>query len=190
MSSAHSPTFPSLQLRHNSFSIPSVALPTPQLSSFSNLSVTSSTSQLILQPLRCFTYVTTHSPTLSSLYLRPHSSTLPLLHLRHSSFSNPSVTSPTSQLILQPFRRFTYVTAQLILQPFRHFTYVTTHSPNLALLDLRHSSFSNPSGASPTSQLILQPFYCLSNVTGSSLNSPGEPLMIDHQHCKLRSLCC
>ena len=53
------------------------------------------------------------------------------------SFSNLSVTSPTSQLVLQPFRRFTYVTA---------------HSPTLLLLHLRHSSFSNPSFASPTSQ--------------------------------------
>ena len=69
-----------------------------ELCSFSNLSVTSPTSQLILQPFRCFTYVTAHSPTIPSLYLR------------HSSFSNPSVPSPTSQLILQPFLRFSYVT--------------------------------------------------------------------------------
>ena len=54
------------------------------MSSFSNLSVTSSTlssfsnpsvalpkSQLILHPFRCFTYVTAHSPTLLSLLL-PH----------------------------------------------------------------------------------------------------------------------
>ena len=54
MRSAHSPTFPSLQLRHNSFSNPSVAL---------------RTSQLILQPFHCFTYVTVHSPTLLSLFL-------------------------------------------------------------------------------------------------------------------------
>ena len=53
---------------------------------------------LILQPFQHFTYVTVHSPTLPSLYLR------------HSSFSNPSVASPTSQLILQPFFRFSYVT--------------------------------------------------------------------------------
>ena len=39
----------------NSFSNPSVALPT---------------SQLILQPFRCCTYVTVHSPTLLSLLLR------------------------------------------------------------------------------------------------------------------------
>ena len=58
-----------------------------QLCSFSNLPVTSPTSQLILQPFRCFTYVTAHSPT------------LPLLHLRHSSFSNPSFASPTSQAL-------------------------------------------------------------------------------------------
>ena len=32
------------------------------------------------------------------------------LHLRHNSFSNPSVASPTSQHILQPFFRFSYVT--------------------------------------------------------------------------------
>ena len=61
-----------------------------------------------------------------------------------SSFSNLSVTSPKSQLILQPFRRFTYVT----------------------------SSFSNPSVASPTSQLILQPLFRFSYVTGSSPGEP------------------
>ena len=56
-------------------------------SSFSNLSITSPTSQLIFQPFRRFTYVTAHSPT------------LPLLHLQHSSFSNLSFTSPTSQAL-------------------------------------------------------------------------------------------
>ena len=75
-------------------------------------------SQLILQPFRRFTYVTTHSPT------------LPLLHLRHSSFSNPSLALPTSQLILLPFLCFTYVTADsptLLSFLLRHriFTYVT-----------------------------------------------------------------
>ena len=47
----------------------------------------------------------------------------------------------------------------------------------LLSLYLRHSSFSNPSVASPTSQFILQPFFCFSYVTSSSLNSPGEPPM-------------
>ena len=47
-----------------------------------------------------------------------------------ASFSNPFVASPTSQLILQPFRRFTYVTARskplpLLHLRHRHFTYVT-----------------------------------------------------------------
>ena len=97
-----------------------------------------SRTELILQPLRHFTYVATHSQTLASLYLR-HSSTFPSLHLRHNSFSNPSVALHTSQLILQPFRRFTYVTA---------------HSPTLPLLHLRHSSFYNPSFASSTSQAL------------------------------------
>ena len=110
----------------------------------------------------------------------PHSPTLTSLHLRHSLFSNPSAALPTSQLILQTFRCFTYVigtssTSQLILQPFRRFTYITAHSTNLPLiylchrhftyvtslsptlptLHLRHSSFYNPSAASPTSQVIL-----------------------------------
>ena len=74
MSGAHSPNFQLLHLRHSSFW-------------FSKLSVTSLTSQLILQPFPRFTYVTTHSPT------------LPLLHLRHSSFSNPSFASPTPQAL-------------------------------------------------------------------------------------------
>ena len=119
MSRAYSPTFLSLHLRHNSFSNPSVALPT---------------SQLILQPFHCLTYVTSFS--LNS-------------HGELCSFSNLSVTSPTSKLILQPFRRFTYVTA---------------HSPILPLLHLRHSWFSNPSFDSPTSQahlidLTSRPWY-------------------------------
>ena len=79
------------------------------------------------------------------------------------SFSNLSVTSSSSKLILQPFRRFTYATA---------------HSPTLPLLYLSHSSFSNPSFASSTSQLILQPLFRFSYVTGSSLTSPGEPPML------------
>ena len=86
-SRAHSPTFLSLHLRQNSFSNPSVTLPTSQVCSFSNLSDASPTSQLILQPFRRFTYVTAHSPTLL------------FLHLRHSSFSNPSFASPTSQAL-------------------------------------------------------------------------------------------
>ena len=63
----------------------------------------------------------------------------PSLHLSHNSFSKPSVTLPTSQSILQPFRCFTYVTA---------------HSPILPLLHIRHRSFSNPPFASPTSQAL------------------------------------
>ena len=161
-SKAHSPTFPLLHLSHNSFSNPSVALPS---------------SQLILQLFCCFTYITVHSPTLLSLYLH------------HSSFSNSSVASPTSQFILQPFCHFTYVTAhsptlpllqELILQPFRHFTYITAHSdsPTFPSLYLHYSSFSNSSVASPMSQLILQPFFHFSYITGSSLTSPGEPPMV------------
>ena len=123
---AHSPKFQSLHLRHNSFSNPSVALPT---------------SRLILQPFRCFTYVTANYPTLRSLYLH------------HGSFSNLSITPPTPQLILQPFRRFTYITA---------------HSPTFPSLQLRHSSFSNPSVALPRSRLILQTFRCFTYVTAYS----------------------
>ena len=63
--------------------------------------------------------------------------------------SNPSVASPTSQLILLPFRPFTYVTA---------------HYPTLPLLHL---------------------------VTGTSPTSPGEPPMINVYLCTdyLASFC-
>ena len=50
--------------------------------------------------------------------------------------------------------------------------------PTLPSIYLRHRLFSNPSFASPTSQLILQPFFRFSYVTRSSLNSPGEPPML------------
>ena len=54
---------------------------------------------------RHFTYVTTHSPALPSLYLRD------------SSFSNPSIASCTSQFLLQPFFRFSYVTSSSLTTP-------------------------------------------------------------------------
>ena len=105
--------------------------------SFFNLSVTSpasqliiehvalATSQLILQPFRCCTYITAHSPTLLSLLLpfrhftcvTAHSPTLPSVYLRHSSFSKPSIASPTSQHIFQPFFRFSYVTGSSLTSP-------------------------------------------------------------------------
>ena len=196
----HSPTLPLLHLRHCSFSSPSFASPTSQaqliLQAFRHFtyvtthspipSVALPTSQLILQPFRCFTYVTAHSPTLLSLlilqpfrhftYVTTHFPTLRLLYLRHSSFSNPSVASPTSQFIVKPFFRFSFSnlsvtspTSQLILQLFRRFPYVTAHSPNLLLLHLRHSSLSNPSFASHTSQalhlihLASRPFWNVQN---------------------------
>ena len=61
---------------------------------------------------------------------RAHSPTFPSLHLRLGSFSNPSVALPTSQLILQTFRCFTYATAHSptllsLLLSHRLFTYVT-----------------------------------------------------------------
>ena len=122
--------------------------------SFSNLSVTSPTSHLILQPFFRFCYVTWSSwefvtiyrlkiskcielfiavgstawfPNLGTARTSAHSPTFPSLHLRHSSFSNPSVPLHMSQLILQPFRCFTYVTA---------------HSPTLLSLLLRHRLFT------------------------------------------------
>ena len=69
------------------------------------------------------------------------------------------------------------VIAELILQPFRCFTYVTDYSPSLPSLYLRHSSFSNPSVASPTSQFIVQPFFRFPYVTNSSLNAHRESLI-------------
>ena len=152
-------------------------------------------AEVILQPFRCFTHVTVHCPTFLRLsyvtspslnspeliiqtfrhftYVTTYSRSLPSLYLQHSSFSNPSVASPTSQFNLQPFFLFFYVTcsslnefysfsnlsvtsptSQLILQPFRRFTYATAHTPTLPLLHLRHSSFSNPSFVSPTSQAL------------------------------------
>ena len=88
------------------------------------------------------------------------------LHLHHNLFSNPSVTLPTSELILQPFFHFSYVTN-------------SAHSPTFLSLHLHHNSFSNPSVASPMSQFIPQPFFRFSYVASSSLNSPGEPPMLD-----------
>ena len=81
------------------------------------------------------------------------------------SISNRSVTSPTSQLILQPFRRFTYV---------------TPHSPTLPLLHQRHSSFSNPSFASATPQ-ALHLIHLTSRPSGQSKKSSHELLIIDER---------
>ena len=121
--------------------------------SFSNLSVSSPMSQfiLILQAFCHFTYVTVHSDSPSFLSL----------HLRHSSFPNPSLALPMSQLILQPFHCFTYVTA---------------HSPTLFSLLQRHRIFTYITWQAAH---VLQPFFCFSYVISSSLNSPGEPMVQD-----------
>ena len=122
---AHSPVLALLHLRHSSFSNPpftsstSQALPLIHLVSRPWYPVVP-TSQLILQPLRCFTYVTVHSPILLSLLL----------------LTSSSLNSPGEPLIIPGG------------------TYVTAHSPTLALLHIRHTSFSNPSFASPTSQAL------------------------------------
>ena len=126
-------------------------------------------NELIFQPFRCFTYVIPQPSERLELSLQPFrnltyvtadSSALSLLYLRHSSFSNPSVASPTS--FFNPRKGWssfsnlceTSPTPQLILQPFRRFTYITAHYRTLPLIHLCHSSFSNPSFAFPTSQAL------------------------------------
>ena len=113
-----------------------------------------------------------------------------MLENDQSSFSNLSVTSPTSQFIFQPLFRFSYVTSsslnspgepgELILQTFRHFTYVTVHFPTLPSLYLRHSSFSNPSFASPTSQALhlIHLANQQSSFSNLSVTSPTSQLIL------------
>ena len=73
-----------------------------------------------------------HSPIFPSLHLRQnHSPTLTSLYLRPSSFSNPSIASPTSQFILQPFFRFSYVKRSSLNspgEPLMHKTHVETQT--------------------------------------------------------------
>ena len=125
----HSSTLTSLHLRHSLFSNPSSSL---------------RTSQLILQPFRCFSYVIGNSPMSPGEPPMPHSPTLTSLHLRHSSFSNPSAALSTSQFILQPFRRFTYV--KVILQLLRCFTYVTGTSRTSPSESPMHRGMKKQSG--------------------------------------------
>ena len=126
-----------------------------------------------------------------------HSPNFPSHLLRHSSFSNPSVALPTSQIILQTFPRFTYVTDHSPTLPLLHLQHssfsnpsfasptsqdfhlrhlasrsyfypLSANSPSFQSLHLHQISFSNPSLALPTSQLILQPFCCLTYITSHS----------------------
>ena len=55
-----------------------------------------------------------------------------------------------------------------------HFTYIRTHSPTLLSLYLRHSSFSKLFVASPTSQLVLQPFHRL-RIIDTKIDKPKAP---------------
>ena len=63
-------------------------------------------------------------------------------------------------------------------EKFKNSLLTGAHSPTFPLLHLHHSSFSNPSVASPMSQLILQSFFRFSYITASSLTSPGKPPMV------------
>ena len=87
LSCAHSPCFPSLHLRHSSFSNPSLALPT---------------SQLILQPICCFTYVTAYSPTLLSLLLRHRIFTYVAWRAAHGPYMSPSLVPILSKIYSVP----------------------------------------------------------------------------------------
>ena len=74
-----------------------------------------------------------HQGMFSSDFLFP-------FYLLSRAHSQTSVTSPTSKLILQPFRRFTYITAHsptLLLLHLR-----PCHSPTLLSLLLRHKFFT------------------------------------------------
>ena len=82
--------------------------------------------------------------------------------------SKLSVTSPTSQLILQPFRRFTYVTA---------------HSPTLPLPHLRHSSFSNPSFAFLRHRLFTYVTWRAAHDVFKSTETCGSVVMYDQPPC-------
>ena len=133
-----------------------------------------------------YSHSSAHSPNFPSLHIQyviTHSPTLPSLYLRHSSFSNPSVTSPMSQIILQPFFRFSYVTSSSLNSPGR------THSPTFPSLHLRHNSFSNPSVASPTSQVFhlihlpSSPWSCLTLVLGEH-NEPKSSKFLDETFCE------
>ena len=104
---------------------------------------------------------------------RAHSPAFLSLHLRHNSFSNPSVTLPTSQLVLQRFHHSS--TSELIF-------------PTILSLYLCHNSFSNPS---VSSQLTLEPFFRFSYVTGSSLMSPSDPSVPPNKICtSYNPICC
>ena len=138
------------QLIHeqSSFSKLSIASPMSQLiheqSSFSKLSIASPMSQLIHEQ-SSFSKLSIASPMSQ------------LIH-EQSSFFKLSIASPMSQLIHEQssFSKL-YIASpmsQLILQSFLHFTYITAHSPTLPSLYLRHSSFSNPSFASLTSEVF------------------------------------
>ena len=91
-----------------------------------------------------------------------------------SSFSNLSVTSPTSQLILQSFRRFTYVTAR---------------SPTLQLLYLRHSSFSNPSFASPSQALHLRHLASWPCISPTLITKFSQNIVADAERNKALTDC-
>ena len=113
----------------------------------------------LLQPFFRFSYVTGSSltspgePPMREMYCTP---------ITRKSQENE--TERGNSVNEWRVHKITHVGAELILLPFRRFTYV--------------SSFSNPSFASRKPQLILQPFFRFSYVTGSSLTSPGEPPMV------------
>ena len=129
------------------------------MSSFSKPSIALPTSQLILLPFCCFTYVTAHFLTLL------------LLLLRHRLLTHVTWRAAYDVKKLMGYERPSkwHLWAEFILQLFHHFTYVTAHSPTLLSIYLHRSSFFNPSVAWPTSQLILQPFRRFTSIMAPTL---------------------
>ena len=127
-------------------------------SSFSKLSIISSTSQLILQPFHRFTYITAHSPTLL------------LLHLHHSSLFNPSFTSPTSQALhLIHWNKSSLAAGQCVTPYYTH-----SHDKN-------SGSGRNRTATTPS----IQPWSCTFRLPSVSIHGPflGWKNFIKHLSC-------
>ena len=150
----------------------------PEQSSFSNLSITSPTSQLIVQPFCCFTYVTALCPT------------LPSLHLRHSSFSNPSIALPMSQLIIQSFHRFSYVTGSSLMSPGEppmHFSNVQIQIASKSAYKIKWLHFQyEPGGSSRKAFVYFLDTQIMTNDRLEPVNVNGTPLEYVSDYTYLR----
>ena len=148
----------------------------------SKLSVTSPTSQLILQPFRCFTYITAHYPTLISLLLHHRLFTYITWRAAHAVWPSPMLICSWAILNGISLTPISINPTEMVEIYWRHF-YSGPMGPTPSMLSLNCSTVPIPStlpGTLPPTMSLSAPLSMShlatpNNISTSTAVTPYQP---------------